>query len=213
MFPPLRTSYRAPSFFVERMAGANSPVGFVRFDEGLTLDRLSGTTARIQEDVDIMYLSTHGRCSKGLYIAHLHANDWIPTKHGLGQRGPAIIVFDTCDLVDLTKPSWSNWQGSMVGPALRLVLGFAGPADAGKKPSRRGDGFAREMLKGRPVAQAWLTAVHQTSISHADYDYGIAIALGDSPSDAQHVLDNVTLGNWPGPRKGGKSDVRWKFCH
>lgn len=214
IFFRLRHSYRAPDFFVARMVRGKSHVGFVTFDEGFTLDRLSGTTAQIQEEVEIMYLSTHGSCTSGLYCAHLYANDWIPTQHGLGKTGPAIIVFDTCDLIDPNDPSWTNhWKGNNVGPALRLVLGFAGPADSGKKPSRRGDGFAREMLRGKPVAKGWLTAVHQTSISHQDNDHGIAIALGDSPSDAQHVLDNVTLGNWPGPRIGSKIEIAWKFCH
>lgn len=214
LFFRLRYSYRAPDFFVARMVKAGAPVAFVAFDEGLTLNRLSGTTAQIEDDVDIMYLSTHGSCTNGLYRAHLQANDWIPTQHGLGRNGPAIIVFDTCNLVDLKDRNWINhWRGSTVGPALRLVLGFAGPADAGRKPSRRGDGFAREMLKGRPVAQAWLTAVHQTSVSYEDIDHGIAIALGDSPSDAQHVLDNSCLGNWPGPRKGRQIDAAWRFCH
>lgn len=214
IFFRLRYSYRAPDFFVARMVKASAPVAFVAFDEGLTLDRLSGATTRIQEDVDIMYLSTHGSCTNGLYRAHLHANDWIPTQHGLGKKGPAIIVFDTCNLIDLKDPTWINhWRGNTVGPALRLVLGFAGPADSGKEPSRRGDGFAREMLRGRPVAQAWLRAVHQTSVSNEDIDCGIAIALGDSPSDAKHVLDHIGLGNWPGPRRGSQIDAAWRFCH
>lgn len=212
----LRYAYRAPDFFVGAMAKptASHTISFVSFDDDLTLDQLDGTKAKLQEKADIVYFSMHGSCSGGVYSAHLHAKDWLPTHTGLGQNGPVVIVFDTCDLVDLNNPnSLNQWKGNAVGPALRLVLGFAGQADVGKDPSRRGDGFATEMLAAKPISTAWLTSAHNTSVFHQNYDYAIAIALGDDLNDAQDVLDNASLSNWPQPRRGPTTEIVWKLCH
>lgn len=212
----LRFAYRAPSFFAAQMAQKNvrHPVGFLTFDDSLRADQLDGTQAKIQEDVEILYLTTHGSCSSRQYTAYLHGADWRPVQSGLGQRGPVVAGFDTCDLVDLSDPAWASpWQTSNIGPALRLILGFCSKADISEKPSQRGDGFAKEILAGVPFAEAWLRAVHTTSVHHQSCDYGIALALGDDPNDADHVLRNASLQAWPLPRSGSQIWLAWRCCH
>ncbi len=212
----LASAYRAPCFFAAEMSQAarGHPIEFMTFDEELMVDQLDGSKARIQENSDVIYFSTHGGYSHGRYRVYLKRGEWFPTQVALGQKGPAIAVFDTCDLVDLSDANWSKeWQGSHIGPALRLVLGFASLASDCDGSSSRGARFAKHMIAGKPVVEAWLTAVHSTAFDHDTYDRGFAIALGDDPQDARDTLDNATLGLWPGPRTGPVIHIAWKLCH
>jgi Family of unknown function (DUF6345) len=210
LYPRLRYAYRAPSFFLTYAASVRA-VEFVRFDEALAVDDLDGTNTSLAESVDVLYLSGHGECGGGTYKAILHSGDW-PPSNGIGFTGPVVAVFDTCDLVDLNNPSWdTHWRSSTVGPALRLLLGFASVATVSQASSIRGDAFARNVEAGVPIAEAWLKAVHGTAPLGADL--GIAIAFGDDAADAASILHTARIDALPGPRAAVAPTLAYAVCH
>jgi hypothetical protein len=207
----LKFTYRSPAFFADAMLRGGNQSNFVRFDDDLRVEELDGTTDALAERVDIVYLCSHGEYRKGNYQVDLHARDWMPFKSGLGHQGPRIVVFDTCHLVDLGSTWPPPWTQGQVGPALRFVLGFASEATVcSGSPSQRGRVFALNLLKGDPIADAWLDAVVTTRFSNIT-EVPIAIAFGDDDLDAQAVLNQATWDTLPGPRTGTKPVVVKKF--
>ncbi len=195
----LRYAYRAPSFFAGSMLAGGCAVRFVRFDEELQLEHLDGTAGRLTDDVDLLYVATHGYCSSGYRVA-LRDADWAPCAGDFGASGPSVAVFDTCDLVNLNDPQW--WQAwvSAAGRSLRLLLGFASPATVAHVSTQRGRAFAERILSGDAVARSWLRAVKDTVFP--GLDVGIAVAFGDTAHDAEWALREMTLKDLPARRRG-----------
>ena len=202
----LRYAYRAPSLFLEGMLAAGANVKFVTFDENLVDQDLDqGGDA---QQVDILYVATHGMSGASGYELALHADDWPVLSGGFGDQGPAIVIFDCCDLADPTVTGWDQaWRTGKIGPQLRLVLGFASPASVSRQASIRGTAFAQE-LDTKPVTDAWFTSIQAGS--YVGTDKPIAIAFGDDDVAAQQILDFTSAGSLPGPRTSQVPGMAWR---
>lgn len=210
LYRRLRYAYRAPSLFAEQMIGAGATISFLRFDERLLAEDLDGTQMALADAVDFLYLSTHGENKSAAYKVALHGADWSPASSGIGAAGPVIAVFDTCDLVDFSDANWMDSWSQGVGAALRLILGFAGPATVNQSASLRGLAFAENLQAGMPIAPSWLSAVQQTSLPQTDR--AVAIAIGDDDDDAEYILQQSTLSNPPPPRTADTPSIRAEVC-
>jgi hypothetical protein len=206
LYRRLRYAYRAPSLFMQGMLEAGDDAKLLLVDESLADTCLDpGGTC---QQVDLLYLSTHGMAGAGGFELCLHMLDRSLLAGGFGDDGPAIVVLDCCDLVDLTVGGWDKtWATGKLGKELRLVLGFSTPASVTRQDSVRGTAFVDELAKS-PVTDAWFAAIQNTS--RVGLDQPVAIALGDSPADAQNVLDNLKIGSLPGPRSNRVPDVAWR---
>jgi hypothetical protein len=200
----LRYAYRAPSFFADLFLEKGYSINFVRFDESLLLRDLDGTSGRITENVDLLYIATHGESHNSGYRVALRDQDWAPFASSFGCSGPSVAVFDTCDLINLGDANWLGSWVSNVGSSLRLLLGFASLATFAHDSTRRGQRFAEMILAGDPIGPSWLKAVHSTS--YPGLDVGIAVAFGDSSSDAKWALRELKLSDLPAKR--GSSTLR-----
>ena len=202
-YPNLRHAYRSPSFFADAMLAHGSTSQFVLLDEQLRVDDLDGTQSRLAEEVDVLYVCAHGESHAGDYRVDLHAADWRPFVDGIGDSGPRVVVFDTCNLVDPSDPNWPpGWAQGALGTSLRMLLGFASKATVCPgSPTLRGRVFADKLVAGDTIAEAWLNAVATTRYSGADV--AIAIAVGADHVEATDILNNARLNNLPGRRKVG----------
>ena len=195
----LRYAYRAPSFFADEWLRAGFDISFLRFDESFELEDVDGTRDALAQTVDLLYVSSHGSSDNSGYRAILHGSDWVPALGGFGATKPAVAVFDTCDLLDARdQKSLTAWEVASVGLGLRLVLGFSTPATVGQATSLRGRAFVKNLVAGDSFVDAWAGAVIPTSYQGTDEP--VAIALGDSQSDATSVLYHASLTAMPAPR-------------
>lgn len=194
----LRYAYRAPSLFVSKMiASGAAEIAHYFFDETLSLSNLDGSTRSIQDEVDILYVSTHGQFTPNGYEALLETVNWSPSATGIGATRLKVAVFDTCHLIDGSQNWQQHWQTNL-GPELRVLLGFDGLAAIDRGSATRGGAFAENLVKGQAFADAWLGAVKNTRISQ--HSKAVAIGIGDDPTDAQFVLNTATLYNLPPAR-------------
>ena len=195
----LRYAYRAPSFFADEWLRGGNRIEFLRFDESVDACDFDGTQAALAEHVDVLYIATHGSNNAAGYRTILHGSDWEPALGGFGPNGPSVVIFDTCDLVSLSNRNWNvPWEVPTVGRALRLVLGFSTPATVGQATSVRGRGFVQNLLAGDTFVDAWMGCIVGTSYQGTDQP--VAIAFGDSATDARTVLVSARLNNIPGAR-------------
>lgn len=178
-------------------------------DEELRLSDLDGSNRTIQEDVDILFITSHGEFLPGGYHALLHQANWLPSITGIGQAKLAVAVFDTCFLIDGSRNWRAQWTTANLGPSLRLLLGFDGLAAIDRPSALRGRAFAENLLHGKPFAESWIQAVHSTTTSQ--YSRAVAIAIGDTQMDAQNVLNTASLSSMPGSRKSGQVFFEEKY--
>lgn len=207
----LRYAYRAPSFVTEGMVTAGHDLRFLKFDEACSRDLFDPVGAALASSVDFFYISTHGRISGRQYTCLLHAEDWPLDGSCLGQAGPSVATFDTCDLIDLADVGWrQSWESA--GPALRLLLGFASPATVAENSTRRGQAFMEMILAGEPVGTSWLRAVHSTA--YAGLDLAVAIGFGSDSDDASWAVRGLGLKDVPQPRHSiGLPTIEVEVCH
>ncbi|WP_112236714.1 DUF6345 domain-containing protein [Kribbella monticola] len=202
----LRYAYRAPVLFLQGMLGSGADIEVIDLDENLVGASLGRGSAA--QRVDILYVATHGMTTANGFALGLHSADWSLLSGGFGAGGPAIVVFDCCNLVDLTVAQWDDvWRTAQLGPQLRLILGFSTPASVSQQASIRGTAFARE-LGLQTVTDAWFASIQNTS--YVGTDRPISIALGDDDADAQYQLDNLRIGALPGPRTSAVPGVAWR---
>ncbi len=148
-YRPLRAAYRAPSFFLESMLGGGSVVGFIKFDEQLQIEQLVGSSASLGARINVLYLVSHGENHNGQYQLDLHKGDWSPAVSGIGDISPTVIVFDTCDLVDLESPNWATyWQSPKIPKTLRIVFGFSSQATVTEETSKASQILRRRHNQG-----------------------------------------------------------------
>jgi hypothetical protein len=195
---------RGPSLFLHVMRDAGHEVALLSCDESLELTDFSTAQARygsekIHESAEIFYLMTHGLFDGKGYRACLFDKDWWPSATGLGGGKTAVTVFDTCFLIDSSLNWQAIWTGANPSPTLRLMLGFDNLAGADRGTALRGKAFAENLLKGQTFVDAWFAAVSSTT---PIYNKAIAIGIGETPADAQHVLQTASLAAMPGPRSG-----------
>ena len=211
----LRYGYRPPSLFASKMRSAGYNVQALMCDEKLELKSLTGSPA-LQDDVDILYVMTHGEFDSAGYRAELNADRWRPSKSGLGVSAGSrlsVVVFDTCNLIDGSY-KWQSLWAQNLGAGVRLVLGFEGSVAIDQGSAARGHAFATELVdNGKPFAEAWLDAA-ESSMAHlndASLKQAVALGVGDSAADAQSVLDSASLANMPAARSAGSAAVveRW----
>jgi hypothetical protein len=193
----LKHAYRAPSLFLSKMRDAGHGVYLLTCDEELTLTDFS--SRRIHESAGIFYITTHGLFGSSGYRACLHRTDWQPAATGLGGASTAVAVFDTCYLIDSAQNWKATWAAANPGLSLRLMLGFDNLAGLDRGNALRGKAFADNLLNGQTFVDAWFAAVSATT---ARYNKAIAIAIGDTKTDALNVLNNASLSSMPGPRAG-----------
>jgi hypothetical protein len=205
----LRHAYRAPSLFASKMRDAGHNVLSLVCDEELRLSDLDGSNRTIQDDVDILFITSHGQFLSGGYQTLLHKTNWLPSNTGIGHSKLAVAVFDTCFLIDGSQNWRTLWSKASLGPTLRLLLGFDGLAAIDRPSALRGRAFAENLLNGKPFAESWIQAVHSTTTSQ--YNRAVAIAIGDTKMDALNVLNTASLSSIPGPRKSGQLFLEEKY--
>jgi hypothetical protein len=186
-------------------------IGVIRFDESLIARDLDGTSGQIAESGEFFYCASHGEYRSSSYSVILHSADWNPCTRGLGLNRLAVAVFDTCDLLDLNDPTWSNSWTASVGVHLRLLLGFASPATVAEDSTIRGRAFASKIIQGDPIGPAWLEAVHSTA--YPGIDLAVAVGFGDDPQDARWALQDMKLADLPRPRKASRPVTEVEVCH
>ncbi len=199
----MRNAYRAPSLFTSKMRANKHIVEFLVCDEELGLSDLDGTSRTLQDDVEILYIMTHGVYGANGYEALLNdlkKGNWLPSVTGIGQSKLVVAVFDTCNLIDPTA-AWQSAWATNLGTSLRLLLGFEGLAAIDRGEALRGGAFAEALINGKTFADAWIQAVHSTTGSQ--YSKAVAIGIGDSPSDALNILNTACLSGMPAARAGG----------
>jgi hypothetical protein len=203
----LRYAYRAPALFLQGMLSSGADIELVAFDENLT-DADLGPGGGAQQ-VDILYVATHGMTSAAGFELALHGNDWSLLSGGLGTAGPAIVIFDACNLADPSVAGWeTTWRTDQLGTEVRLILGFSSPASVSKQTSIRGTAFAQELYNKLPVTDAWFASIQNTT--YVGTDQPLAIALGDDDADAKNVLDHLRIDALPGPRASAVPGVAWR---
>jgi hypothetical protein len=191
------------------MGQAGHAVRCLACDEELRLSDVDGTQRTLQDNVDILYVTSHGRFMPGGYQALFHGADWMPLNTGIGKARLVVAVFDTCFLIDGSRNWQALWSSANLGPSLRLLLGFDGLAAMDRPAALRGMAFAENILNGKTFADAWIQAVHSTTTSQ--YSKAVAIGIGDSLADAQSVLNTAGSGFLPPPRKGIQPFFMEKF--
>jgi hypothetical protein len=207
----LRDAYRAPGLFATKMQAAAHGVEFVVCDEPLEVADFDGTRRRLQDNVDLLYLLSHGSFSAVGYDALLHSADWAPRATGIGQARLSVVVFDTCELIKTAAiPNWQAvWGAANLGTSLRLLLGFDGTAALDRKSAERGQAFAENLLAGSTFADAWITAVRRHVRSQ--YRRAVAIGVGDTIPDAQAALNTASLSAMPAARTGTALNFKERY--
>ncbi|KAB2856046.1 MAG: hypothetical protein F9K43_27475 [Bauldia sp.] len=200
----LRDAYRPPSLFASRMRDAAHEVEYLVCDDLLATSDLDGISRTLQDDVDLLYIMTHGVFAASGYDVYLHAANWQPAATGIGHARLTVAVFDTCKLIDTASvANWrAVWAAAGLGAHLRLLLGFDGSAVIDRASAERGKAFAENLIKGSTFADAWLTAVKATC-SHSQYRKAVAIGIGDSSADALAALNTASLASMPSARGAG----------
>ncbi len=197
-------AYRPPALFASRMREAGYDVDVLVCDEQLALSSLDGTKHRVQDGVDILYVMTHGNFDAQGYNVELNTGQWLPAVTGIGTGTTSklsVAIFDTCHLIDSTQNWQTKWTQNL-GNSLRLLLGFEGSVAIDQGSARRGNAFAKELLAGKTFAEAWLLAAHGSIDYDPEYKLAVAIGIGDTPQDAQTILDSASLANMPAARNG-----------
>jgi|ERR1700723_593346 len=206
---PLRFAYRAPSLFLSRMRAAGNDIRFLYCDEDLRLADLDGSARTLQNEVDILYITTHGSFAPAGYEAFLDTQNWSPGVTGIGSSKLSVALFDTCELIDGTQNWQTIWSSAKLGRNLRVLLGFDGLAAIDRGSAGRGAAFADNLVNGQTFADAWINAVRSTSSSQ--FSKAVAIGIGDTQADAKSVLTTSTLNSPPGPRTGSQAFFEAKY--
>ncbi len=196
-------AYRPPSLFASKMRDAGHEVQFLVCDDMLQTSDLDGTTRKLQDDVQLLYIMTHGKFYNTGYEAWLHAANWKPATTGIGQKNLAVAIFDTCELINSSGgTNWQTvWQTATLGPNIRLLLGFDGAVAIDRAAALRGKAFAENLINGNTFADAWILAVKSTVKSI--HSKAVAIGIGDKVPDAQTVLNTASLSSMPSARGAG----------
>src|SRR4029077_1854112 len=195
----LPAAYRPPALFASAMRQAGHRIEFLYCDEEFQLKNLDGSARRLQDSVDILYVMTHGEFTANSYRVVLNKEHWLPSVTGIGDQRLSVVIFDTCYLIDPAQ-DWSKAWQAKIGPNLRLIHGFEGPAAIDNGTALRGSAFATGLVGGKTFADAWKDAVHSMVATRSQYSKGITIGIGDDEQDADDVLKTATLGNMKGPR-------------
>lgn len=191
---------RTSALFMQQLGkdlagGQALPIATLITDENLGTGTVAQEALAAVSAADIAYLSSHGRFVKGDYRFRLREGEW--TVSGtLGGAGPAVLVLDTCHLIDSGKDFRSSSWLRTGQPAPAMVLGFVGAASEGFYSALRGKYFAENLAYGSTFANAWIDAVRSTNSSD---DRPIAVAFGPTVQDAQSTLDTASLTNLPSP--------------
>lgn len=204
----LRYAYRAPSYFLQGMLATGNSARFVRFDDSLVKNDLAGHGSPASQ-LDILYVSSHGMTTQAGYSVALTSADLALMSSGFGDFGPAIVVFDTCHLVEsVSKTMMESWRTAAVGPSLRLILGFSSPATVSPRTSLRGLAFAKA-LSQMPVSAAWFSSIQETR--YLGTDHPIAIAFADDDKEAERILHTAKIDDFLllGPRKQTMPGIDW----
>jgi hypothetical protein len=197
----LRHVYRGPSLFAAKLREEGIQASILSCDEHLEVSDFDGSNLRLAEELDLLYIATHGTFDSAGYHALFHRNDWTPGASGIGLSRLSVAVFDTCFLIDSAQPWSSVWSNANLGNNLRLLLGFDSLAAMDRGSLLRGRAFAELISGGEPFASAWIKAVHQTRTSR--YDKAVAVAIGNDFQDAQNIMDHMSIDHMPQPRSGG----------
>jgi hypothetical protein len=207
----LYDAYRPPSLFVSKMRDAGHEVQFLVCDDLLQIGDLDGTSRMLQDKVQLLYVMTHGEFKNTGYEVYLHMANWVPGTTGIGQNNLAVIVFDTCNLIDTSSiPNWQGvWRTAALGPNVRLLLGFDGPVIIDRSSALRGKAFADNLLNGNTFVDAWISAVYSTVRSN--HRKPVAIGIGDDAAGAQAVLNSASISSMPSRRGTGTPSFEKRY--
>lgn len=196
---------RPASLFAHLMRKGNHTIQVLCCDEQLKVTDLNGGTARIHDDVEILYVTTHGVFGTSGHEIVLNVGTWLVNR--LGHKNLSVAVFDTCSLIDGAM-AWQNaWSGANLGTKMRLLLGFDGKAAIDRGLALRGQAFAENLTsKGDTFSDAWIKAVNSTSAVQPFWSRvsmkPVAIGIGDDAASAKQAVDTMSLANILGARPG-----------
>src|SRR4051812_47263236 len=93
------------------MAGISATASLVT-DENFGEQAMDAAVIASINGSEIAFLSSHGRVVNHIYSFRLRRGEWLPAA-SLGSPGPAVMVFDTCDVVE---PSRSVGDAGWLSP-------------------------------------------------------------------------------------------------
>jgi hypothetical protein len=194
------------------MQKAGHGVQLLVCDEELTTSDLDGKKATLHDDVEFLYVTTHGTFTQSGFEIFLNTSNWIVKS--LGQKNLSVAVFDTCWLIDRTQAWKQIWAGSGIGSKLRLLLGFEGQTVIDRGLALRGKGFAENLTaNGNTFADAWINAVRANAVTpYAKQNTkAVAIGIGKDVADAKLMLDTMSLANMHGVRAAGAPEFLERY--
>lgn len=125
---------------------------------------LNGLDASMADDVDLYFLSTHGRNDDGVISLGYNSedDDWIghSTDWRLGDRDIEWLAIYSCDTVnidDFGNQGYRRYNDIFYG--LHLLLGSYEKMYTGSANAHRGRNFAENLLDGDTVKSAWMDGV------------------------------------------------------
>jgi hypothetical protein len=195
----LSRAYRPSVMFQSELgrylaAAGEQLVGAVHVDEDLGDAGLSTEAKASIRSSNITFLTSHGKMDAGTYRFRLYGGTWKPTDEA-DTEGPAVVVLDTCNVVDrASDPRMTGWV-RLGRPSPALILGFVGPATEGRSESLRGKYFARYLADGYTYASAWFAAIHATQPRNRDIV--LAMAFGADEISARTTLSTASLTRRP----------------
>jgi hypothetical protein len=191
-------AYRPPSLFAHLMRKKSHTIELLYCDEQLKVTDLNGGTARIHDDVEILYVTTHGAFSSTAgHEISLNTTTWFVNR--LGHNKLSVAIFDTCSMIDGTAAWRAGWTAANLGTNLRLLLGFDGLSSLDRGLALRGQAFAENLDNGDTFADAWIKAVRSTTVRGVSMK-PVAIGIGESHADAKNAVDKMSLSNMLGAR-------------
>ncbi len=208
----LSEAYRPACLFAGVMQKAGHGVQLLVCDEELTTSDLDGKKATLHDDVEFLYVTTHGTFTQSGFEIFLNTSNWIVKS--LGQKNLSVAVFDTCWLIDRTQAWKQIWAGSGIGSKLRLLLGFEGQTVIDRGLALRGKGFAENLTaNGNTFADAWINAVRANAVTpYAKQNTkAVAIGIGKDVADAKLMLDTMSLANMHGVRAAGAPEFLERY--
>jgi hypothetical protein len=196
----LSRAYRPSVMFQSELgrylaAAGEQLAGAVHVDEDLGDAGLSTEAKASIRSSNITFLTSHGKMDAGAYRFRLHGGTWKPTDEA-DTQGPAVVVLDTCNVVDgASAPEMTDWV-KLGRPSPALILGFVGPATEGRTESLRGKYFARYLADGYTYANAWFAAIRVTQ-PRRNRDIALAMAFGADEISARTTLSTASLNRRP----------------
>lgn len=163
------------------------------------------------DNVNFCFYSDHGgNWSNVMHIAFSKKKDYClgaSNKWKLGVKHLKWFVLDCCQCVLNVNSSHITSVWFPPAKGVHMIFGFIGNGTDGWWTRNVGNDFGYDAARGRKLANAWLDAAYSWWAN----DDAIAIAFGDSQSEAINRRENETV-NWVNYNySGSPSWMAWKY--